>query len=56
MKSFHDTIRKHVVEELRDLDPVALLTVKGLIQAGLNEKNNPDAANLRESYGKLDVP
>lgn len=26
--------------------------MKGLIRAGLNDKNNPDAVNLRESYGK----
>lgn len=51
--SFHGVIREHVLEELRGLDPVALLTVKRLIRAGLNDKNDPDAVNLRESYGKL---
>jgi peroxisomal 3,2-trans-enoyl-CoA isomerase len=52
VKSFHKVIREHVLEELRGLDPVALLTVKKLIRAGLNDKNDPDAVNLRESYGE----
>lgn len=36
--------------ELEGLDPTALLAVKRLIRAGLYEKNNPDAVNMRESY------
>ena len=50
-ESFHGAIRKHILEELSGLNPAALLNVKKLIRAGLNEKNNPDAVNLRESYG-----
>ena len=41
------------MRELSGLDPAALLTVKKLIRAGLNERNNRDAVNLRESYGEL---
>jgi hypothetical protein len=52
-ESFHGAIRKHILGEISGLDPVALLNVKKLIRAGLNEKNNPDAVNLRESYGGL---
>lgn len=36
---------------MRDLDPTALLVMKGLVKRGLYEKNDPDAVNLRESYG-----
>ncbi|KAF9464653.1 ClpP/crotonase-like domain-containing protein [Collybia nuda] len=52
VKSFHEVVRRHVLEELRGLDPVALLIVKRLIRAGLNDKNDPDAVNLRESYAQ----
>ncbi|KAJ6496631.1 ClpP/crotonase-like domain-containing protein [Mycena vitilis] len=50
-ESFHAAVRATIIEDLRGLDPTALLVVKKLIRAGLSEKNNPDAANLRESYG-----
>ena len=36
---------------MQDLDPTALLIMKGLVKRGLYEKNDPDAVNLRESYG-----
>ncbi|KZV91060.1 ClpP/crotonase [Exidia glandulosa HHB12029] len=49
-EKFHATVRAHVQYELEGLDPTALLAVKRLIRAGLNEKNNPDAVNMRESY------
>ena len=39
---------------MRDLDPTALLVMKGLIKRGLYEKNDPDAVNLRESYGYVE--
>lgn len=51
-ESFHAAVRDIIIEELRGLDPTALLVVKKLIRTGLAEKNNPDAVNLRESYGK----
>ncbi|KAJ7273662.1 ClpP/crotonase-like domain-containing protein [Mycena haematopus] len=50
-ESFQAAVRDVLLEELRGLDPTALLVVKRLIRAGLTEKNNPDAVNLRESYG-----
>ena len=40
---------------MRDLDPTALLVMKGLIKRGLYEKNDPDAVNLRESYGYVEL-
>ena len=39
---------------MRDLDPTALLVMKGLIRRGLNEKNDPDSVNLWESYGYVE--
>lgn len=50
--SFHAAVRQHLLSELDGLDPAALLTVKRLIRAGLTDKNDPDAVNLRESYGE----
>jgi len=52
--SFHATVRMHLLDEMRDLDPTALLVVKGLIKRGLYEKNDPDAVNLRESYAQAE--
>ena len=40
---------------MRGLDPTALLVMKGLIKRGLYEKNDPDAVNLRESYGYVEL-
>ncbi|OBZ75306.1 3,2-trans-enoyl-CoA isomerase [Grifola frondosa] len=51
--SFHAAVRTHLLAELEGLDPVALLHVKKLIKAGLNEQHNFDAVNLRESYARL---
>ncbi|KAJ7046732.1 ClpP/crotonase-like domain-containing protein [Mycena alexandri] len=53
-ESFHAAVRAIVAEDLRGLDPAALLSVKRLIRTGLTEKNNPDAANLRESYAQAE--
>lgn len=39
---------------MRDLDPKALLIMKSLVKRGLYEKNDPDAVNLRESYGYVE--
>ncbi|KAK0503213.1 ClpP/crotonase-like domain-containing protein [Armillaria luteobubalina] len=49
---FHAAVRQHLQSELEGLDPTALLSVKKLLRAGLDEKNNPDAVNLRESYAQ----
>ncbi|KAJ7470715.1 ClpP/crotonase-like domain-containing protein [Mycena latifolia] len=51
---FHTAVRDIIVEDLRGLDPAALLVVKRLIRTGLAEKNNPDAVNLRESYAQAE--
>jgi len=52
--SFHGAVRAHLLEELRGLDPTALLVTKALIRRGLHEKNNPDAVNLRETYAQAE--
>lgn len=52
--SFHAAVRKHVLSELEGLDPSAVLGVKQLIKAGLNDQHNPDSVNLRESYGQAE--
>lgn len=41
-----------MLAELEGLDPGALLGVKRLIKAGLNDQHNLDAVNLRESYAQ----
>ncbi|KAJ7285887.1 ClpP/crotonase [Mycena rebaudengoi] len=53
-ESFHEAVRAIVLEDMRGLDPTAILVVKRLIRAGLNEKNDPDAVNLRESYAQAE--
>lgn len=53
-ESFHAAVREHLLEELRGLDHTSILTVKALLRAGLAEKNNPDAVNLRESYAQAE--
>ncbi|KAF8816467.1 ClpP/crotonase [Phlegmacium glaucopus] len=52
--SFHVTVRNHLMEEMRGLDPTALLVMKSLVKRGLYEKNDPDAVNLRESYAQAE--
>ena len=42
------------MSELDGLDPSALLGVKKLIKAGLNDQHNLDAVNLRESYAQAE--
>ncbi|KAI0637072.1 ClpP/crotonase [Trametes polyzona] len=49
---FQAAVRKLVLAELDGLDPTALLAVKRLIKAGLNDQHNLDAVNLRESYAQ----
>lgn len=41
---------------MRDLDPTAVIVMKSLVKQGLYEKNDPDAVNLRESYGTAIIP
>lgn len=48
-------VRQTLLDELHGLDPTAVLVTKQLIRAGLNDKNDPDAVNLRESYGEHDL-
>ena len=47
-------MRRHLLEELEGLEPTALLVTKKLLRAGLDEKNNPDAVNLRETYAQAE--
>ena len=48
--SFHAAVRQRVLDQLDGLVPEAVLTVKRLIQFGINEKNSKDGTNMRESY------
>ena len=50
--AFQAAVRGHVLAELEGLDPSAVLGVKKLIKAGLNDQHNLDAVNLRESYAQ----
>ncbi|KAI8998732.1 ClpP/crotonase [Trametes punicea] len=52
--SFQAAVRKLVLAELEGLDPTALLGVKKLIKAGLNDQHSLDAVNLRESYAQAE--
>jgi len=49
-EEFHGTVRAYLLEQMEGLDATAMLSVKKLIQYGINEKNSKDATNLRESY------
>ncbi|KAK7054937.1 hypothetical protein VNI00_003400 [Paramarasmius palmivorus] len=53
-KELHAAVRSRLLEQLHGLDPSALLAVKKLLRAGLNDKNDPDAVNLRESYAQAE--
>nr|GAT58728.1 predicted protein [Mycena chlorophos] len=52
VESFHKAIREMTLKDMEGLDPAAVLEVKRLLKAGLNEKNSLDAVNLRESYAQ----
>ncbi len=52
--AFQAEVRKLILSELDGLDPGALLGVKKLIKAGLNDQHNLDAVNLRESYAQAE--
>jgi len=51
-ESFHKAVHQHLLSELDGLQQSSLLAIKSLIKAGIAEKNNPDALNLRESYAQ----
>jgi len=51
---FHLSVRKHVLGQIEGLDHTAMLTVKRLIQFGINEKNSMDGTNMRESYAQAE--
>ncbi|KAJ3816204.1 hypothetical protein F5880DRAFT_1643894 [Lentinula raphanica] len=53
-EEFHADVRTHLKQQLEGLDPAAVLAVKKLLRAGLNEKNDPNAVNLRESYAQAE--
>lgn len=52
--SFHAAVQEHLLGELDGLDRSSVLAIKALLKAGLSEKNNPDAVNLRESYAQAE--
>ncbi len=51
---FHAAVRKLVLAEMDGLEPTALLGVKRLVKAGLNDQHSFDAVNMRESYAQAD--
>ena len=53
-ESFHAAVRSHILSDLDGLDPTAVLTVKKLLAVAEAEANNPDAANIRESYAQAE--
>ena len=53
--SFQAAVRAHVRSELEGLDPSAVLGVKRLIKAGLNDQHDLDSVNLRESYAQAEL-
>ncbi|OAX44603.1 ClpP crotonase [Rhizopogon vinicolor AM-OR11-026] len=53
-EEFHSAVHQHLVKELDGLVPASIRAIKSLIKAGLNEKNNFDAVNLRESYAQAE--
>lgn len=55
MDQFHKEVRNLLRSELKGLDSTAVLATKRLIKAGLNDSNDFDTVNLRESYGKHEV-
>lgn len=50
VEKFHEEVRNLLKSELEGLDSTAVLATKKLIKAGLNDSNDFDAVNLRESY------
>ncbi|KAG1903701.1 ClpP crotonase [Suillus fuscotomentosus] len=53
-EEFHSTVHQHLKKELDGLVPASIFAIKTLIKAGLNEKNDFHAVNLRESYAQAE--
>jgi len=53
-EEFHSAVHQHLKKELDGLVPASLFAIKTLIKAGLNDKNNFHAVNLRESYAQAE--
>jgi peroxisomal 3,2-trans-enoyl-CoA isomerase len=53
-EEFHSAVHQHLKKELDGLVPASIFAIKTLIKAGLNDKNNFHAVNLRESYAQAD--
>lgn len=53
-EEFHSAVHQHLKKELDGLVPASVLAIKALIKAGLNDKNNFHAVNLRESYAQAE--
>lgn len=49
-EALHATVRAYLLEQLSGLDPTSVLVIRKLIRAGLRDKNDFDAVNLRETY------
>lgn len=54
-EEFHTAVHQHLVKELDGLVPASIRAIKSLIKAGLNEKNDFHAVNLRESYAQAEI-
>ncbi|KAG2150641.1 ClpP/crotonase-like domain-containing protein [Suillus bovinus] len=53
-EEFHSAVHQHLKNELENLVPASISVIKTLIKAGLNDKNNFHAVNLRESYAQAE--
>ncbi|KAG2157056.1 ClpP/crotonase-like domain-containing protein [Suillus clintonianus] len=53
-EEFHSAVYQHLVKELDGLVPASIIAIKSLIKAGLNDKNDFHAVNLRESYAQAE--
>ncbi|KAG1827379.1 ClpP/crotonase-like domain-containing protein [Suillus subaureus] len=53
-EEFHSTVHQHLKKELDGLVPASIFAIKTLIKAGLNDKNDFHAVNLRESYAQAE--
>lgn len=53
-EEFHFAVHQHLKKELDGLVPASIFAIKTLIKAGLNDKNNFHAVNLRESYAQAE--
>ncbi|KAG1867529.1 ClpP crotonase [Suillus tomentosus] len=53
-EEFHSAVHQHLKKELDGLVPASIFAIKTLIKAGLNEKTDFHAVNLRESYAQAE--